>query len=222
MVDITDPTLPSYTNAVDVTVDSTEYGTVTDRVKVTDAGGGGTGHRRRRPLADHLADHLDPTDRRRRRPDHESTTSPTTSPTTLATSTTTSRRRLRPCRRRRPALAGRPDRPADQADRQPEPSTGEPAVHRRQRRADAGRRPCMLLGGGLVFAMAGRKPQTATDASTEARTARQPERGARSGAEPTPAGAGPPGSGMPPGPSRAARRLRRRAGRPGRAPAPRR
>lgn len=44
-VDITDPTLPVYTNAVHVTVDSTDYGTVTDRVKVTQAGGGGSGTR---------------------------------------------------------------------------------------------------------------------------------------------------------------------------------
>lgn len=65
-VDITDPTLPVYTNSVDVTVDSTEYRTVTDQVRVYDAGG-------------HATDG----------PSDSPTTSPTTSPTSSTTAPTT-------------------------------------------------------------------------------------------------------------------------------------
>lgn len=42
-VNITDSTLTSYANSVDVVVDSTRFDTVTDRVKVADAGGNGAG-----------------------------------------------------------------------------------------------------------------------------------------------------------------------------------
>jgi hypothetical protein len=68
-VDIIDPTLSSYQNSVDVTVDSTKYGTVTDRVRVHEAGGDGSGT-------------ASPT---------STSTAPTTTPTTSPTSTSTSR-----------------------------------------------------------------------------------------------------------------------------------
>jgi hypothetical protein len=42
-VDVTDPTLTAYQNSVDVTVGATRYGSVTDRVRVHEAGGDGSG-----------------------------------------------------------------------------------------------------------------------------------------------------------------------------------
>jgi uncharacterized surface anchored protein len=75
-VTITDSSLTSYTNAVNVTVDSTRFGTVTDRVRVPDAGGDGAG-----TASPTTAPSSSPTSTRR---------SPTTSSTVLPTKLTRS------------------------------------------------------------------------------------------------------------------------------------
>lgn len=140
-VDITDPSLPSYTNSANVVVDGTSYGNVSDRVRVPGAGGSGTGTSS--PTSS------SPT---------STSTSPTTSPTVTGTSTSTSPSTS-------PTVSGTsistspggatvlPTRITNSSNVGGLAFTG----------ANVG--PMLLvallmLGGGVVFMMGGRKPQT--------------------------------------------------------------
>jgi uncharacterized surface anchored protein len=140
LVDITDPTLPKYTNSATVTVDGTSYGSVSDSIKVPGAGGSGTG-------TSSTSTSTSPT---------STSTSPSTSPTVSGTSTSTSPSTS-------PTVSGTSIS-----------TTGSPTVlpTRITNSGNIGGLALtgsnvgpmllvsvLLLGGGLVFAMAGRKPQ---------------------------------------------------------------
>ncbi len=150
LVNITDPTLTSYTNAVHVTVDSTDYGTINEKIKVQAAGGTGTGTNSptTSPTVSPTSTSTSPT---------STTTSPTTSPTSTTTSPTTS-----------PTVSG--------TSISTSPSTGPTVLPTKLTASPAATVAglaftganigpllviaMLLLGGGLVFAMAGRKPRS--------------------------------------------------------------
>jgi uncharacterized surface anchored protein len=142
-VDITDPSLAKYSNSADVTVDGTSYGSVSDTVRVASAGGSGTGTN-----SPTTSPTVSPTST-----STSSTTSPTVSGTSTSTSSTTS-----------PTVSGTsistsPGGPTVLPTR----LTNSGAVSGLAfTGANVG--PMLLVGGllvggGLVFAMAGRKPQ---------------------------------------------------------------
>jgi hypothetical protein len=139
LVTITDPTLASYTNSVDVTVDSTQFSTVVRSIKVQRATGSGTGT----PTSPTTS----PT---------SVTTSPTTSPTSVTTSPTTSPTSVTTSPTTSPSTG--PTVLPTKLTASPTSTVGGLAFTG----ANVGPMlvvALLLLGGGLVFAMAGRKPR---------------------------------------------------------------
>ena len=155
LVNITDPNLTSYTNAVHVTVDSTDYGSISDKIKVQAAGGSGSGTDT--PTISPTSTTTSPT----------STTTSPTSTTTSPTSTTTSPTSTTTSPSTSPTVSG--------TSASTTPSTGPTVLGTKLSASSAGGVgglaftganvgpmlviAVMLLGGGLVFAMAGRKPR---------------------------------------------------------------
>jgi uncharacterized surface anchored protein len=143
-VDITDSTLPKYTNSADVTVDGTSYGSVSGSIKVPGAGGSGTG------TNSPTSTSTSPT---------STSTSPTStsiSPTSTSTTSTTSSATVSPTStsttRGGPTVL-------------PTKLTASSGVAAGLAFTGANIGPLLitsllLLGGGLVFATAGRKPRS--------------------------------------------------------------
>jgi Bacterial Ig domain len=148
-VDITDPTLPRYTNSADVTVDGTSVGSVSDTVRVPAAGGSGTGTS--------STSSISPTSTSTSSTSTSgSPTSTSVSPTSTSTSSTSSSATV---------SGTSTSTTSGSATVLPTKISASSAVGAGLAFTGANIGPLLitsvlLLGGGLVFAMAGRKPRS--------------------------------------------------------------
>jgi Big-like domain-containing protein len=141
-VDITDPTLAKYSNSATVTVDGTSYGSISDNVRVPAAGGSGTGTNT--PSGSPTSTSISPT------------STSATSTSTSATSTSTSSSATVSGTSTSTTVGGPTVLPTK--------ISASSAVGAGLAFTGANIGPLLimsvlLLGGGLVFAMAGRKPR---------------------------------------------------------------
>lgn len=143
LVSITDDSLSSYRNSVAVTVDGTSYGSVSDQVKVQAAGGSGTGTSSSSSSATSTSTtSTSTTSTSTTSTSTTSTTSSSTSPTSITTSSTTSGATVLPTK-----LTASPSATAA--------GLAFTGANIRPLLTTAG----FLLVGGLVFLVAGRRPQ---------------------------------------------------------------